>query len=195
MTTEAPRTDVDPTDPTQQRRIAIPLLHSLPEQTLSPGETAGSLKVAVPLEVVEGQIDCVVRAEFVPHAYSDKVQATIYSPAFRVPVQNAVTVQLTANNLNLTGNMQTKFTGTVKRTAGFTGAVDVSLVNLPAGYMAPKVTRPRFRCRNSSKSSSSATGRHCRGRTSPTSSSASTTPADSLLQKDTPIATKVAPGQ
>ncbi|HEY2253893.1 MAG TPA: hypothetical protein VGH74_22615 [Planctomycetaceae bacterium] len=138
MTTEAPRTEIDPKDPAKQKRIPVPLLHSLPGETLSAGETAGVLRVAVPLEVVEGQIDCVVRAEFVPHAYSDKVLATVYSTPFRLPVQNAVSVQLAANNLALTGNAQTKFTGTVKRTARFTGAVDVSLVNLRPAIRPPR---------------------------------------------------------
>ncbi len=192
LTTEAARTDVDPTDPTRQRRIPIPLLRSLPEQTLLPGETAGTLKIAVPVEVVEGQIDGVIRADFVPNPFSDSVQATIYSPAFRFPVQNAVALQLTANNLMLTGNAQTKFTGAVNRTARFTGPVDVSLVNLPAGYTAPKVTvaadQEQFEIVVTSPAVAAAADL-------PNIQFRVTTPAGSLLQKDTPIATNVAPGQ
>lgn len=192
LTTEAGRTEIDPTDPTRQRRIPVPLLRSLPEQTFSPGETAGTLKIAVPLEVVEGQIDGVIRADFVPSAFSDSVQATIYSPAFRLPVQNAVALQLAANNLMLTGNVQTKFTGAVKRTAHFTGAVDVALVNLPGGYSAPKVTVPgdqeQFEIVVTSPAVTAAVDL-------PNIQFRVTTPAGSLLQKDTAIATKVAPGQ
>jgi hypothetical protein len=191
MTTEAPRTEIDPSDPTKKKRIPVPVLHSLPGETLAAGETAGTLRVAVPLEVVEGQIDCVVRAEFVPHAYSDKVLATVYSTPFRLPVQNAVSVQLTANNLALTGNAQTKFTGTVKRTARFTGAVDVSLVNLPAGYMAPKVTVPpdqeQFEIVVTAPAVTAAADL-------PKIQFRVTSPLGSLMQKDVAVPTKVMPG-
>jgi hypothetical protein len=149
------------------------------------------LRVTVPLEVVEGQIDCVVRAEFVPHAYSDKVLATVYSTPFRLPVQNAVSVQLAANNLALTGNAQTKFTGTVKRTARFTGAVDVSLVNLPAGYTAPKVTVPAdqepFEIVVSAPAVTAAADL-------PNIQFRVTSPLGSLMQKDVAVPTKVMPG-
>ena len=192
LTTEAPRTEIDPADPAKQKRIAIPMLHSLADQTLSPGESTGALRVAVPLEVVEGQIDCVVRAEFVPHAFSDKVRASVYSPPFRLPVQNAVSVQLAENSLSLTGNAQTKFTGAVKRTARFMGAVAVSLVNLPAGYSAPQVTvapeQEQFEIVVSAPAVTAAADL-------PNIQFRVTTAVGSLLQKDMPVATKVAPGQ
>jgi hypothetical protein len=146
----------------------------------------------VPLEVVEGQIDCVVRAEFVPHAFSDKVLASVYSPPFRLPVQNAVSVQLAANNLSLTGNAQTKFTGTVKRTARFTGAVGVSLINLPGDYPAPQVMvapdQEQFEIVVSAPAVTAAADL-------PNIQLRVATPTGSLLQKDMPVATKVAPGQ
>jgi hypothetical protein len=192
LTTEAPRTEVDPNDAAKQKRVPVPMMHSLPGETLSPGETAGVLRVAVPLEVVEGQIDCVVRAEFVPHAFSDKVLTTVYSPPFRLPVQNAVSVQLAANNLALTGNAPTKFTGAVKRTARFSGAVEVSLVNLPAGYTAPKVTVPaeqeQFEIVVTAPAVTAAADL-------PNIQFRVTSPRGSLMQKDMPVATKVAPGQ
>jgi hypothetical protein len=192
LTTETPRTDIDPADPTKQKRIPIPMLHSLPGQSLSAGETTGAMRVVVPLEVVEGQIDCVVRAEFVPHAFSDKVLAAAYSPPFRLPVQNSISVQLAANSLMLTGNAQTKFTGTVKRTARFTGAVDVSLVNLPAGYAAPKVTvaaeQEQFEIAVSAPAVTAAADL-------PNIQFRVTSPLGSLMQKDVAVATKVMPGQ
>jgi hypothetical protein len=192
MTTEVPRTEIDPKDPAKQKRVPIPMLHSLPGETLSAGETAGALHIAVPLEVVEGQIDCVVRAEFVPHAFSDKVLTTVYSSPFRLPVQNAVSVQLAANNLSLTGNAQTKFAGAVKRTARFTGSVDVSLVNLPAGYTAPKVTvapdQEQFEIVVSAPAVTEAADL-------PNIQFRVTSPLGSLMQKDVPVASKVAPGQ
>ena len=140
LTTEAARTKVDPTDPTQQRRLPLPVVRSLPEQSLSAGETTGSLRIAVPLDVAEGTLDCVVRAEFVPHLFSDKLVATAYSEPFRLKVETAATGALAANTLALTGKAETKLAGTLKRAAGFAEPVEVLLVNLPAGYSAPKIT-------------------------------------------------------
>ena len=192
LTTESARTQVDPTDPTQQRRITLPMLRSLPEQSLPPGEVAGALRVAVPLEVVEGQIDCVVRADFVPNIFSDRVLATAYSPPFRLPVQNAVSVELAAKSLTLTGNMQATFAGAVKRTARFEGPVDVSLLNLPGGYSASKVTvaadQEKFEIVVTAPAVTAAADL-------PNIQFRVASPAGSLLQKDTPIPTKVMPGQ
>lgn len=140
VSTEAPRTRADPTDPTQQRRLPLPLVRSLPEQSLSGGETAGSLRVAVPLDVAEANLDCVVRAEFVAHLYSEKVEAVAYTEPFRLKVEPALTVALASNSLSLKGKSETKLSGTLKRSPGFAEPVDVLLVNLPAGYAAPKVT-------------------------------------------------------
>lgn len=190
LTTEATRVQADPTDPTQQRKITLPLVRSLPEQTLSAGETAGTLHVAVPLDVFESQIDCVVRADFVPHSFSDKVLASVYSPPFRLNVQNAVTVQLAASTLALTGNAQAKFAGTVKRTAGFTGPVDVAIVNLPAGYTAPKLTlaadQEQFEIAVGAPAVTAAAD-------IPNVQFRITTPAGSPLERDRPLAVKVAP--
>jgi hypothetical protein len=192
LTTETARTQVDPADPAKQRKIPIPQLHSLPEQTLASGETTGRLRVAVPLEVVEGQIDCVVRADFLPHAFSEKVLHSTYSRAFRLPVQDAVTVQLASNSLALVGNSQAKFGGAVKRAAGFTSAVDVALINLPAGYTAPKVTvapdQERFEIVVSAPAVSAAADL-------PNIQFRITTSRGTLLRPDTPLPTKSTPAQ
>jgi hypothetical protein len=190
LTTETPRTQTDPADPAKQRKIPIPLLRSLPEQTLSAGESTARLRIAVPLEVVEGQIDAVVRADFLPHPFSDKALATVYSHPFRLPVQNAVSVQPTAGNLALTGNAQTKFTGTVKRTARFTAPVEVSLINLPAGYTALKATvapdQEQFEIVVIAPAVTAAADL-------PNLQLRVATPSGSLLQRDTPVPTKVSP--
>jgi hypothetical protein len=190
LTTEAPRTQPDPTDPAKQRQIPLPLLRSLPEQTLAAGESAARLRVAVPLEVVEGQIDAVVRADFLPQPLSDKSLASAYSHPFRLPVQNAVSVQLAAPNLALTGNAQTKFTGAVKRTARFAAPVEVSLLNFPAGYSAPKAIiapdQEQFEIVVSAPAVTAAADL-------PNIQFRVATPAGSLLQRDAPVPTKVTP--
>jgi hypothetical protein len=190
MTTEAARTQVDPTDPAKQRKLPVPQLRSLAEQSLAPGESAGRLPVAVPLEVVDAQIDCVVRADFLPHAFSDRIVAAAYSRPFRLPVHDAVTVQLTSNSLSLVGATQTKFPGAVKRTEGFTGAVEVALINLPAGYSAPQVTVPpdqeQFEIVVGTPAVAAAADL-------PNIQFRITTPQGHLLRPDAPVPTKAAP--
>jgi hypothetical protein len=192
LTTEAARTQPDPADPAKQRQIPVPMLHSAPEQSVVPGEPGQRLRVVVPLDVVEGQIDGVVRADFLPHAFADKALVTVYSHPFRLPVQNAVSVQLAANNLALTGGAQSKFTGTLKRTARFAAPVEVALVNLPAGYEAPKVTvasdQEQFEIVVSAPAVTAAADlANIQFRVS--------TPSGSLLQRDTAVPTKVTPAQ
>jgi hypothetical protein len=192
LTTEAARTQPDPADPAKQRQIPVPMLRSVTEQTLTPGETGLRMRVVVPLEVVEGQIDGVVRADFLPHVFAVKALATAYSRPFRLPVQNAVAVQPGAGNLVLTGGAQTKFAGTVKRTARFTAPVDVALVNLPAGYAAPKVTlapdQEQFEIVVSAPAVTAAAD-------IPNVQYRVSTSSGSLLQRDTAMPTRVMPGQ
>ena len=139
LTTEATRTKVDPTDPTQQRRLPFPLIRSLPEQTLPTADSTGTLNVLVPLDVAEPHVDCVIRAEVLPEAFSEQALATAYSQPFRLNVQPSLALQPATNSLMLTGKGETKLAGTLQRTAGFAQPVEVELVNLPAGYSAPKV--------------------------------------------------------
>jgi hypothetical protein len=140
VTTEAGRTTVDPTDPARQRRVPMPLVRSLPEQTLAAGESSGALRVVIPTNIAEASLDCSVRADIVSDPFSDRILATVYSAPFRLNLQSAVSVQPAANALTLASKAQTKFSGTIKRTSGFNDPVDVRLVNLPASYAAPAVT-------------------------------------------------------
>ncbi|MGQ0636253.1 MAG: hypothetical protein ACT4QC_16690 [Planctomycetaceae bacterium] len=140
ITTETPRTKRDPADFFGQRKLPMPLVHSIPEQFLPPGEFSGSLRVVAPAEVSEPWLDAIVRADFVAHPYSEKILASVFSLPIRINVHDAVSVQLAANALALASKSQTRITGTMTRTPGFTDVVDVQLVNLPPGYLAPRVT-------------------------------------------------------
>ncbi|MBS0265118.1 MAG: hypothetical protein JSS02_24515 [Planctomycetes bacterium] len=190
LTTEAVRNIVDPTDPTQQRRIAPPLLHSLPEQWFLPGETGGAIRITVPPEVAESQIDAVIRADFASQPFSENVVTSIYSNPFRLPVQNAVTVQFATPELKLTGNANTTFRGTVKRAPSWTGAVSITLLNLPTGYTSAPVTVPpdqdQFELVIASPAITAAAKlANVQIRVA--------TPLGNLLQVDTPVAVSVAP--
>jgi hypothetical protein len=136
LSTEAERPN-DPKDPNKGKkpRVDVGLF-----QSLDADGQPGALRLNVPTDVAEGSIEFVVQAEVVENPFAEPVLGTLYSTPFRLPVQTAVALQPAANTLNLVGNGPTKFTGTVKRTAGFTGPVEVMLLNFPAGYAAPKVT-------------------------------------------------------
>ncbi len=138
MTTEAVRLN-NPADANQGQK---PRVDSGLNQTLDADDPNGGLLITVPTDVAEGSIDFVIKAELVEHPFAQNVVATVYSSPFRLPIQNAAAVQLAANNLMLKSAMPAKFTGTIKRTAGYAGPVNVQILNLPAGTTVPPVTVP-----------------------------------------------------
>jgi len=140
VTTEKDRTILDPVDDIYRGKIRGPVVHSLPLQFLQPGERTGNLRLAAPAAAADPALDCVVRADFVPGVFASHVVSTVYSAPFRLNLHNAVSVQLSTNALALASKMETKFTGTLKRTPGFVEPVAVRLANLPNGYTAPAVT-------------------------------------------------------
>lgn len=119
-----------------------PLVAIAPNQMVAAGATTGSLRIVVPLDVAAGMIQFVAKAEIVPHEYSSQVLGQVHSTPFLLPVQNAAAVTLDANTLTLVGGQPNKVLGTIKRTAPFAGAIDVTLQGLPTGYTAPKITVP-----------------------------------------------------
>lgn len=138
MTTEAARLN-NPNDANQGQK---PRVDAGINQTLDADDPNGGMLITVPTDVAEGSIDFVLKAELVEHPFAQNVVSTVYSSPFRLSVQNAMSVQLAANNLMLKSATAAKFTGTIKRTAGFAGAVSVQILNLPAGSTVPPVTVP-----------------------------------------------------
>ena len=140
ISNEDPR-KVNPADPNPAAAVK-PLIAAQPNQTIAAGAPAGTLRLNVPVDVAQPVIQFVAKAEILPHAYSSHVIGQVFSMPFLLPVQNAAAVTLDANTLTLVGSQANKVVGTVKRTAGFGGSIDVTLQGLPAGYTAPKVTVP-----------------------------------------------------
>lgn len=138
LSTEAAR-KVNPADPSKGE---LPRVDGGANQTIAADDPQAALRIAVPTDIAEPSIDFVIKAELVEHTFSQNTVATIYSTPFRLSVQPAITVQLAANNLMVTGGVAAKFTGTIKRTPGFQGAVTVQILNLPAGSTVPPVTVP-----------------------------------------------------
>lgn len=145
MTTEAPRQIVDPADPARQRRIPAPLVRSVAEQTLAAGSKTGELQIQVPWDVGEPALDCIVRVDFLPHAFSEKVLATVYSAPFRLSSVPALTLQPGSQELLLTGGKSATYSGKIRRAPGFHEAVELAFLNFPGGFSAPKVIIPADR--------------------------------------------------
>lgn len=140
VSNEEPRKQ-NPADPNPNAALK-PLIAAQPNQTIAAGAPTGTLRLNVPVDVAQPTIQFVAKAEIMPHAYSSQILGQVYSVPFLLPVQNAAAVTLDTNTLTLVGGQANKVLGTIKRTAGFTGAIDVTLQGLPAGYAAPKVTVP-----------------------------------------------------
>ena len=140
ISNEEPRKQ-NPADPNPNAALK-PLVAAQPNQTIAAGAPAGTLRLNVPVDVAQPTIQFVTKAEILPHAYSSHVIGQVFSIPFLLPVQNAAAVTLDATKLTLVGGQANTIAGTVKRTTGFAGAIDVTLQGLPAGYTAPKVTVP-----------------------------------------------------
>ncbi len=131
-----------PVDPKNAKKRNKPLVRALPNQIIPTGANNGTLKIAVPVDVAEQSIDFVLRGDILPHAFSQRIIATVYSEPFRLPVQNAVTVSIKGNALKLVGETKNKVSGTVKRASAFRGKVVIALSGFPKEYSAPQITVP-----------------------------------------------------
>ena len=134
------RLNLESTEPIRKRDNNNPGAGNIPSVTATQEIVApdspeqATLKLTVPMEVVEPTIDFVIKAEATPHAYSERVVATAYSQPFRAMIQNAVTPRIDDPTLAVTAESDHKLTGVLQRTAGFKGPVEATLVGLPADY-------------------------------------------------------------
>ncbi|MCH7989037.1 MAG: hypothetical protein IID46_07780, partial [Planctomycetes bacterium] len=138
LSTETPRL----IDPKNRNGGNKPLVRAIPNQVVDTKANHVQLKLAVPLDVAEREIGFVVRADVIPHPYSNQVLESVYSEPFRLPVRIAATLTLDPKTLNLVPGQSNKVRGTLNRTAGFKGSVDVVLTGLPKGYSSPRVSVP-----------------------------------------------------
>jgi len=136
------RLSLDTTEPVRRRDPNNPAAGTFPVASMTPRMVLPtepeqtSIKIEVPMDVVEPTIDFVVRAEATPHAYSDRVLTKAFSQPFHAEIKNAVTPKADDATLAVAGDADHKVTGQLQRTAGFSGPVEVSLTGLPAGYTA-----------------------------------------------------------
>jgi len=137
---------LDSTEPVRRRDPNNPAAGNFPVVSVNPRMTQPgepeqtSVKIVVPMEVVDPVINFVIKAEATPHAYSDRVLATAYSQPFPAEIKNGVTPKLDDASLAFAGEVDHKLTGVLQRTAGFTGPVEATLVGLPAGHTVQAAT-------------------------------------------------------
>ena len=131
---------LDSTEPVRRRDPNNPAAGTFPvvtieQRILFPEEPAqANVKLLIPLEVAEPAIDFVVRADALPHAYSERVLARAFAEPFHAEIKNAVSPKADEASLAFVGDTDHKLTGQVQRTAGFNGVVELAVVGLPAGY-------------------------------------------------------------
>ena len=130
----------NPLDAKNKNRGNKPLVRVLPNQVIDTKASNAQLKLVVPFDVAEREIGFVIRADVLPHPYSNQILVSVYSEPFHLPVRTAVAVTLDPKTLNLVPGQSNKIRGTLKRTAGFDRSVDVNLVGLPKGFSSPKVS-------------------------------------------------------
>ena len=123
-------------DPNNSAAGNFPVVAIGPRMMLPNEPEQSSIILSIPIEVVEPTIDVVIRAEATPHAYSDRILTTAFSQPFHAEIKNAVTPKVDDATLGFAGEIDHKLTGSLQRTPGFTGPVEVALVGLPPGHSA-----------------------------------------------------------
>ena len=129
-----------PVEPNRPAAGEKPLVRLSDDAVVPPGDRAVDATLHIPADVAADEIRAVVKADVVPHPWSNHVIATGYSQAVSFMVQDAISVaemespSLSAGENHLAISMQ--------RAAGFEEALKVELRGLPNGYAAAAVTVP-----------------------------------------------------
>lgn len=135
-TTEVPRRQ----DPNNPNSPLLPVVAAAGGQILPAGSTSGALTIDVPLDLPATMLDLVVKAESVPHEYSDAVSGTAYAAPFTVEVKAAAAPTVDAGSLRVPALKEHVIQGTLQRTPGFTQSVMATITGLPAGYQVTPAT-------------------------------------------------------
>jgi hypothetical protein len=126
-------------DPNNPAAGTFPVITASPRMILPNEPDQASIKLTIPLDVVEPTIDLAIKAESLSHAFSERVLFKAFSQPIHAEIKNAVTPKVDEATLAVVGEVDHKVTGAVQRTPGFAGPIEVALVGLPAGYSAPAV--------------------------------------------------------
>lgn len=136
VTTEPPRL----INPKNAKQGTKPLVRAQPGQSVNGSSTSGSLKIAVPNDVVAKSIDVVIKGEIVPHPYSNRVLGVVYSKPFQLAIQAPVVVKPDPKSLNLIAETSSKVTGSIQWAKGFDQPLQLRILGLRRGHNAPPIT-------------------------------------------------------
>ncbi len=130
-----------PNDPSNAAAGNKPMVRLAQDAVLASGMTDAIIPLEVPADVAVNEIGAVIKAEVVPHAWSNRVAAVGYSAPFRLAVKDAVAnaAAKTAPVLKIGENAAPIV---VERQEGFTQPVRVELRGLPAGYTTSPTELP-----------------------------------------------------
>lgn len=120
----------------------FPRVQLLPDQWFSYPDDVVDVIVETPLETVEPAIDLALGAEVVSHAYAQHNLGISWAAPFRCKIVAAVNPKLSQSTWVLSRGQTHDITGNLQRSAGFNGEVEVSLLDLPTGLVAPAILIP-----------------------------------------------------
>jgi hypothetical protein len=107
---------------------------------VSAGSTSAKFRIRVPLDVAEKEISFVVRGEVKSHAYSGITRADVHSEPFRLPIRDALSLNIDQDSTNLVAGTKNKIRGALTWSEGFSKDIEIKLNGLPKGYLAETLT-------------------------------------------------------
>jgi len=131
-----------PNDPANAAAGMKPLVRIAEDASVPAGVADAAAPLVVPADVAAAEIRAVVKAEVVPHLYSNRVAAVGYSPPLRLTVRDPIASVEPAATAALKAGENRQFKVAVKRGEGFARPVRVELRGLPAGFAAPPIDLP-----------------------------------------------------
>ncbi len=140
ISNEPPR----PIDAKNRGKGNRPIVTVLPSQAVIVDGAPASITLAVPVDVPAKSIEFVLQGGLLAHGYATAVQGFIHSRPFRLPVKNAVTVTLDPKTTTLANNSVNQVRGTLTRTPGFHGAVELEITidKQLTGFQGNRITVP-----------------------------------------------------
>jgi hypothetical protein len=138
LLTDEPARPNDPKNPAAGNK---PVVRLAPDATLEGGMSDAVIPLEVPVDLAIAQLGAVIKAEVVPHAWSNHVVAVGYSAPFQLPVKEAATIAGTPSATKLKPG-ENEVPITFERAAGFTQPVRIELRGLANGYAATPADVP-----------------------------------------------------
>jgi hypothetical protein len=131
-----------PNDPAKPEAGNKPRVRLAEDAAVPAGIADAAIPLLVPGDVAAAEIRAVVKAEVVPHIYSDRVAAVGYSAPLRLAVKDPITALEPAGPAALKAGENRQVKVVVRRQEGFARPVRVELRGLPQGFAAPPIDLP-----------------------------------------------------